>query len=110
MQFENISHEDPLREQRKQRVDFIINKIKSNFRLTKINAQMDEIKDWVFEMIPELVLVTPSANDVSHFDHFSDENSLFQSILRYIRRLYNDIEAGGVKAYGGLPSLVNTEL
>lgn len=110
MQKEQISHEDPQGKQKRARVDTILSKIKRRFRLTKINAQLDEIKDWVFEMIPELVLVMPNGSDVSHFDHFENEKGLFQSILRYLRRLYNSIESGSQSAYGTVPLTLNEDL
>ena len=50
--------------------------------LTKVNAQLDEIDDWVFEMVPDLVFVYPEQSDIKQFNHFENQSGLLNMVSK----------------------------
>ena len=80
-------------------VDRILNRMKSRLILSKINVQLDEIDDWVFEMVPELVFVYPGQSEIKQFNHFENESGLLNMISNYISKIYYGIANKRYKGY-----------
>jgi hypothetical protein len=91
--------ENPNRHRAIKSIDRILNKMKSRLIFTKINVQLDEIDDWVFEMVPELVLVYPSQSEIKHFDHFENESGLLNTLSKFISKIYFGIANKKYKGY-----------
>lgn len=88
---ESIPRNVPDRKAQIAGIDSILNKMKNRLLITKINVQLDEIDDWVFETVPELVLSYPEQSDMKHFDHFENESGLVNIISKYISTVYYGI-------------------
>lgn len=73
--------------------------MRSRLILTKVNVQLDEIDDWVFEMVPELILVYPEQSEIKHFNHFENESGLLNLLSRYITTIYYGIANKKYKGY-----------
>lgn len=73
--------------------------ITDKFVLTKINAQQDELTDWVFEMVPEMVMVYPGGVKIETFDHFEDKLNLQRAIETFITRVYFGVASGSYPQY-----------
>lgn len=87
----------------------ILNRIKNNFLLTKFNSQLNELENWVFEMVPELVMVYPNSHKMDNFNHFEDKNGLFTFITKYIKNVYYGIANEQYKDYLK-PRRIDTDL
>ena len=72
-------------------IDRILFKMRERLLLTKLNVQLDEIDDWVFEIVPELILVYPEQSEIKHFNHFESEESLSNVLSKYISKIYYGI-------------------
>lgn len=73
--------------------------ITDKFVLTKINAQLDELTDWVFEMVPEIVMVYPGGAKMETFDHFEDKLNLQRTLETFISRIYFGLASGSYPQY-----------
>ena len=73
--------------------------MRSRLLFAKINVQLDEIDDWVFEMVPELILVYPGQSEIKHFDHFENENGLLNVLSSFISKIYYEIVNKKYKGY-----------
>ena len=67
--------------------------------LTKVNAQLDEIDDWVFEMVPDLVFVYPEQSDMKQFNHFENQSGLLNMVSKFISKIYYGIANKKYKGY-----------
>ena len=73
--------------------------MKDRLILSKINAQLDEIDDWVFEMVPDLVFVYPGQSDIKQFNHFENESGLLNMVSNFISTIYYGIANKKYKGY-----------
>ena len=96
---ENRSSNDPQKQDKAFNISKVIKVMKKKLVMTKVNAQLDEINNWVFEMVPELVLVYPGGNTIKNFDHFDNENGLLSIIEKFLSNVYYGIVDGEYKQF-----------